>query len=109
MWSIQGTIPIHLSLMGMVHKPFAASFHYNTVCSLALTATGISSKLPAFPFPKEYKSHWQRWKRENVTAKSGELCALSWREVDTGDKALFVLELCQTGHMKLFILGISNK
>lgn len=93
----------------MVYKPFAVSFHYITICSFASTATGISSKVPAFPFPGDYKSHWQRWKSENITAKSGEFCALSWREVGTRDKALFVLDCCQTGHVKLFIPGISNK
>lgn len=74
-------IPVRLSLVGTVHKLCAAS------------QSGISSKLPAFPFPKEYKSRRQRWERETITAKFGELCALSWREVGTGDKALFVLEL----------------
>lgn len=90
---MQGTIPVYLSLVGMVHKHFAASFRYIRICCLALTATGIRSKLSAFRFPKEYKSHWQRWKREIITAKFGELSALSWREVGTEDKALFVLEL----------------
>ena len=41
-----------------------ASLHYTRICRLALTATGINSKQPAFPLPEEYKSYWQRWKVE---------------------------------------------
>lgn len=68
-----------------------ASFHYTRICSLALTATGINSKQPTFPFPEEYESCWQRWKREIITAKPGELCALSWGELGFRGEVLLTL------------------
>lgn len=52
LWHIQETIPVHLSLMTIVHKPFA-SFHFMAICSLVPNITGISNKLPAYHFPKK--------------------------------------------------------
>lgn len=50
-----------------------------------------------------------RGRKEITTAKSGELCALSWGEAGFGDKVLFDPELQETEQVKLFIPGISNK
>lgn len=65
------TIPVHLSLLGMVHKPLAASRHRTTLCSLVPTVTGISSKPLAFPFPEEYKSTG-RSRREKISQQNLE-------------------------------------
>lgn len=84
--------------MTMVHKPFA-SFHFMMICSLVPNITGISNKL----LTTSLKSHWQRWKRENVTAKSVFAQQNMYTFMEGSgheDKALFVLEPFQTGHEK---------
>lgn len=96
-----------------------ASLHYTRICRLALTATGINSKQPAFPLLEEYKSYWQRWKgeigrggKQKLSQQNlGALCTFVGGAGSKGGvrgEVLFDPELQETEHVKFFIPGISN-